>query len=174
MNYHVSVHHLVMQLGLVVRAPSFEYQEPWVLVPCWLLARFVLISSGFLIFLALHVKGQLVCLWPVGILFIYYYYICFFLYLWTKMLIKGLPVWVTCMIVFVKFWSIFRLRAVPLQSVESKLGSTGGSERASHFIFCSLHSISLLAWPSWGTTCSLINFVQCFFTPVSTSLIYYS
>jgi len=98
MNYHVSVHRLVRQLGLVVRAPSFQYQKPWVLVPSWLLTWFVLISSGFLNFLALDVKRQLVCLWPVGILFIYYHYICFFYFICgPKCRLKGylyeLPVW---------------------------------------------------------------------------------
>ena len=51
----------------------------------------------------------------------------------------------------------FRLRAVPLQSVKSKLGRTGESfPSASCFLpFRSLRSISLLAWPSWGTASSL-------------------
>ena len=47
-----------------------------------------------------------------------------------------------------------RLRAVPLQSVESKLGRTGESEMAEReivFYFRSLRSISSLAWPSWRT-----------------------
>ena len=58
-----------------------------------------------------------------------------------------------------------RLRAVPLQSVESKLGKTGESEMAERktpafprllvFYFRSLRSISSLALPSWGTARSL-------------------
>ena len=28
MNYHVSVHHLMRQLGLVVRAPRFQFRDP--------------------------------------------------------------------------------------------------------------------------------------------------
>lgn len=99
MNYHVSVHRLVRQLGLVVRATSFQYQKPWVPVPSWLLTWFVLISSGFLNFLALHVKRQLVCLWPVGILFYYFIIIIsvFFFICGSKCKLKGylyeLPVW---------------------------------------------------------------------------------
>ena len=59
-----------------------------------------------------------------------------------------------------------RLRAVPLQSVESKLGRTGESKMAERetpdfprllvFYFCSLCSISSLSWPSWGTARSLL------------------
>ena len=46
-----------------------------------------------------------------------------------------------------------RLRAVPLLSVEYKLGRTGESELAERET--SLRSISSFAWPSWGTACSL-------------------
>ena len=52
-----------------------------------------------------------------------------------------------------------RLRAVPLQSVESKLDRTGESEMAQRetgFYFRSLRSISSLAWPSWRTALSLV------------------
>ena len=45
-----------------------------------------------------------------------------------------------------------RLRAVPLHSVEYKLGRTGESELAERET--SLRSIFSLAWPSWGTACS--------------------
>ena len=58
------------------------------------------------------------------------------------------------------------MRAVPLQSVESKLGRTGESELAERETgnppppqlplgFLSLRSISSLAWPSWETARSL-------------------
>ena len=52
-----------------------------------------------------------------------------------------------------------RLGAVPLQSVESKLGRTGESEMAERetvFYFRSLRSISSLAWPSWRAALSLV------------------
>ena len=59
-----------------------------------------------------------------------------------------------------------RLRAVPLQSVETKLGRTGESKMAERetpdfprllvFYFCSLCLISSLSWPSWGTARSLL------------------
>ena len=52
-----------------------------------------------------------------------------------------------------------RLRVVPLQSVESKLGRAGESELAERetvLYFRSLRSISSLAWPSWRTALSLV------------------
>ena len=63
-----------------------------------------------------------------------------------------------------------RLRAVPLQSVESKLGRTGESKMFFTFACFArfprscdhpegllMHSISSLAWPSWGTARNLLR-----------------